>query len=413
MTAADQAVMDAARARYAQQGLSGPAYLIGGPNDPNKQWGPTPQASSWGGYSQPRVSAVRPQLSAGYTPYYQQQPDPQGTLVPGTRAIYQKPDGTYWVPETGATAWPSVPLAQVGGNGSRVQWNMEPAATVATAPTAASASRTASQPSGSGLGDYGALLAQLQQIFPPAAVQTPGPQAGYAAAGSFYNPAEDYWQQARSQPTAVGTGAVNPTAVGYVQQMLEQYNRAMQEAAQRGEADRERALAAAQSIADSIRTSPIAQQVQSQLAQLAQNPYGPEWLAQSVSQQQDERSRALAAAEENLRAQYGQLGRPVDPRVLAYLRTQVAQQSNADLRDLQLAAAGQGFDATRASAALGMDWANAQANAQQRSAAAMIDILGNTNYGPSANDLALMLQLGQLGAYAPSTGSGQNWQTWY
>lgn len=157
-----------------------------------------------------------------------------------------------------------------------------------------------------------------------------------------------------------GSGSDQQGMSGGYDRALEQYNENRREAQDRAEGDRSQALSGAEGL-------------------YAANPYGPEFLAMARNQLRDERSRQLMAGEAKLNEHYASMGRTTDPRVLALLRNQVAQQGNADLRDLQISTAGKRFDATA------------------RAEEAVRSVLMGTNYDTGAADLNRLLQMYENG----------------
>jgi hypothetical protein len=178
--------------------------------------------------------------------------------------------------------------------------------------------------------------------------------------------------------------------------MFARYNANMAEARRRAEADRAMALGRANQFGRYLKSADVANYRQ-MASRLMKNPFGPEFLAKSVDRQRESRMQQLAAAEANLKQHYANMGRTVPPLVLAYLRAQVAQHENSDLRNTQLDSAKLGFgadlDATQAYGQMVGQIGNLEGQANQ----AIYNVLANTNYIPSGQELAFLMQLAQQG----------------
>ena len=163
----------------------------------------------------------------------------------------------------------------------------------------------------------------------------------------------------------------NPNGNNGVAQGTDAYNQNLQDARSRAMNDRAQAVGAQNRVPTSL---------------LSQNPYGPQFQAQTQGILQDARARQYNTAVEDLRQMYAQMGRPLDPRMIATLRMQQARDQNADLTNLQTQTAGAGFQATAQ-----------YVSAMQQNANSLNNVLGNTNYLPGTQDLALLLSMAKAG----------------
>ena len=152
------------------------------------------------------------------------------------------------------------------------------------------------------------------------------------------------------------------------------YNAAVAAARTAATQDRQQALAAVQHWRGVVES------------RLGQNPFGAEYQAQTLGILRDARARQYQAAVEELRQQYAALGKPLDPRMLTALRTQMALQENSDLRALSVDTAGKKFQADAM-------YAGSVGDTVQ-----MLDrILSNTEHMPNPQELALLMRLGAGG----------------